>query len=430
MNVKTNPSSINGVISVPGSKSHTIRACLFASLSEGVSVIKNPLPSEDCLSALRLIKQFGATVKQKENEWIIEGIGNKWPQLGEVIDVGNSGTLMHFIAGIVSTIKGYSVITGDSSICKRPIEQQLIGLRQLGAEAFTTRENIDAPPVIIRGPIHSGVARITGELSQHVSGILIGAALTEGKTRIELTNPKELPFLKMTIDWLSSVGITVEYDKEKYSWLEIVGPNKFDSFQREIPSDWEGVAFPLAAAILTNSNLKINNLDFSDSQGDKVIVEVFQKMGGNIKINPIDKSLTVTGGNKLHGISLNCSDFPDALPMLSVVAAFSEGTSRFYDIGICRLKETDRITLMKRELEKLGAVVTEGDTYLEVQGGNKLHGGEVESYKDHRIAMAMAVCGMALKEDHVVVKDAECCSVSFPNFYKTMNTIGANFTIE
>jgi len=430
MIVTTKPSSIHGELSVPGSKSHTIRACLFAALGTGTSVIENPLPSADCLSALRTVEQFGAKVIQKPTQWIIEGIGAKWKQPGFVIDVGDSGTLLHFITGIVATLEGYSVITGDKSICKRPIEQQLLGLRQLGAEAFTTRKNVDAPPVIIKGPVHAGCTHIEGKLSQHVSGILMAGALTQGTTRIELSNPKEIPFVKMTIDWLASAGIKVRYDQERFRWLEIDGPNNFPPISRVIPSDWEGVAFPLAAAMLTSSTLTITHLDYSGSQGDAAIVDIFKQMGGNITIDSSTNSLTVQGGESLHGVTVNCSDFPDALPMLSVVAAFVQGTSRFIDIGVCRLKESDRVTLMKRELEKLGADIVEGPDFMEVHGGHPLHGGVVESYDDHRIAMAMSVCGMALQEGNVMVKDAECCSVSFPGFYELMNKVGAAFVLE
>lgn len=419
-------------MSVPGSKSHTIRACIFAALSTGESHIVNPLPSADCLSALKVISDFGAKVRKGDNEWIVKGIGAHWKIPGFVVDVGDSGTLLCFVTGLAGTIPGYTVITGDKSICTRPIGQELSGLRQLGAQAFTTRDGIDAPPVIVKGPIHSGTARIEGKLSQHVSGLLLAGALTEGRTRIEPVDPKEIPFVKMTIDWLGSVGVKVSYDTEKLSWLEVEGPNVFPPINRAIPSDWEGVAFPLAAAILTHSTLRIDHIDCSGSQGDEAIVSVLQDMGADITLDKEQECLIVKGGAKLHGISVDCGNFPDALPILCVVAAFAEGTSRFTDIGVCRLKETDRITLMRTELEKLGAEVIEGPDFMEVHGGKPLHGAIVDSYDDHRIAMALAVCGMALgKDEHIVVNDAECCAVSFPEFYKTMNAVGAAFeTIE
>lgn len=421
-----------GEISVPGSKSHTIRACLFAGLAQGQSRIMNPLPSGDCLSAVRVLREFGCTVELCGKDWIINGIGNSWNQPGFVIDVGNSGTLLYLLSGIVSTIPGYSILTGDKSICTRPIEDLLQAIRQLGAQAFTTRNSVDAPPVIIKGPIKPGTVKLKGTLSQYVSGLLIAGSLVEGKTRIELSNPKEIPFIMMTITWLNSMGVSVDYDKYYFKWLEVSGPNQFKPFEISIPSDWEGVAFPLVAAIITDSAIIIDNIDTSDTQGDRAIVDVLRDMGANIEIDIDNRRLLVKGGNRLHGIMYNLSNFPDALPILAVAASFAEGISRFTDIGVCRLKESDRISLMKKELMKFGVDVMEGEDYLEIHGfgGQGMHGAEVESYDDHRIAMALAVCGLAMEPGQiVVVKDAECCDVSFPKFFEVMNTIGAEFTI-
>lgn len=430
MKILSKNAKLSGSISVPGSKSHTIRACLFAALANGESHILNPLESADCLGALDLIKNFGCKVEVRDDVWIINGIGSHWKQPSFVVDVKNSGTLLHFVTGILSTISGYSVITGDKSICTRPIQEQLRGLEELGAKAFTTRDSIDAPPVIINGPVKAGTAHLTGRLSQHVSGILMAGALTMGKTRIELSDPKEIPFAKMTISWLNSVGINVDYDKKDFKWLEIEGPNEFTTISKAMPSDWEGVAFPLAAAVLTGSEITIDNIDISKTQGDREIVNVLKSMGANIEINEEQCKLYVHKSNELNGITANLSNYPDALPMLSVVASFANGVSRFTDIGICRLKETDRIALMNKELTKLGVKVVEGQDYLEIHGckGVGMHGGEVESYDDHRIAMALAVLGLALpKGEEVVVNEAQCCAVSFPNFYSTMNKINANF---
>lgn len=431
MKIESTKHSLQGALSVPGSKSHTIRACLFAALGDGTSYVRNPLPSQDGLSALNIAKSFGCRVKQERDVWVIEGIGSKWPQPGFVVDCGNSGTLLYLCTGILSTIPGISIITGDKSICTRPIEDELKAIRMLGADAYTTRKEKDAPPAIIEGPVKAGTTRLKGNLSQHVSGLLLAGALTEGVTRIELEEPKEVPFVMMTVSWLESLGIHVDYDREKNSWYEIKGPNRFSAIDRAMPSDWEGVAFPLAAGILTNSPVKIENIDTSDVQGDKAIVDIFRSMGADIVLDEEECSVSVKSVRyPLKPIEANLSDYPDALPMLSVAAAFAEGTSRFTDIGVCRLKESDRIKLMHVELNRLGVDVTEGPDYLEVhgKGGRGMHGAVCESYDDHRIAMALAVCGLALPEgESIIVNDAECCSVSFPGFYDTMNSVGACF---
>lgn len=432
MKVIAKHSQLSGAITVPGSKSHTIRACLFSGLAKGISHVYNPLPSEDCLSAVRLIRSFGCKVDIKPREWVIEGIGAPWPQPGFVVDVGDSGTLLSFATGIAGTLPGYSVITGDASICKRPIKDLLEGLKQAGAEAFTTRESVDAPPAIIKGPIHAATVKEKGILSQHVSGMLMAGALTPGKTRIALSEPKEIPFVMMTVEWLESVGIHVNYDHEKHMWYEISGPNTFPTIDRTIPSDWEGVAFPVVAALLTGSEITVEHVDVTSSQGDKAIINVLASMGADIDLDVRKEHLIVHPSSHFHGITVSLSDFPDALPALSVFASFAKGDTKFTDIGVCRLKESDRIELMHKELGKLGVPCDEGPDYLVVHGteGKGIHGGVVESYGDHRIAMAFACMGLALRHNETLtINNAECCAVSFPHFFETMNKIHAGFEI-
>ena len=226
----------------------------------------------------------------------------------------------------------------------------------------------------------------------------------------------------------------------------------FPAIDRTIPSDWEAVAFPLVAALLTDSEIVIENIDSSGSQGDEAIVEILRSVGANIQWNKDREQLIVRGGIKAgdgfgrlsaehfpdRTLRINCAGFPDAVPALSVIACFIEGTTIIEDIGVCRKKETDRITVMCHELTKLGAFVEEGEDYMIIHGHSpltpdgkvnpefKIHGGTVDSFKDHRVAMSFAVMGLALQES-VTVKDAECCAVSFPDFFPKMGALGAGF---
>lgn len=435
MNVLSRKKTLSGYLTVPGSKSHTIRSVLFAALASGTSTIRNPLPSADGLSCMNVVQAFGAKVTIEEGIWTVTAPSGGLTLPSRVVDVGNSGSVLYFITPIAATLPGWTVVTGDSSICTRPIQALLNALSQLGAEGFTTRPNIDSPPVVVKGPFQPGNVVLEGNLSQYVSGILMAAPRLEGRTCISLTNPKEKPFLKMTCQWLKSVGIGVTYNESSLDYFEITGPQAFNSFDRTIPSDWEGVAFPLVAAVITGSRLEIRNIDCSGSQGDEAIVDVLRTMGGDIVLDTERETLIVNGSSSgkapvlLNGGEFACADFPDALPSLAVAACFAEGDTRLVDIGVCRLKETDRITLMKRELEKLGASLEEGPDWLLIRGtgGKGLHGGTVESYDDHRIAMALSVAGLAIKGEGVIVKGAECCAVSFPNFYETLNGVGAGF---
>jgi len=432
MKVISRKNALAGTITVPGSKSHTIRACIFATLSTGTSIIRNPLPSADCLSCAEAMRAFGATITLEPGVWTVtapEG-GIRIPS--SVVDVGNSGSVLYFMTPVAATLPGWTVMTGDASLCTRPIRGLLTALNELGAEGFTTRPDVDAPPAVIRGPFRPGTVELEGNLSQHVSGLMIAAARLEGTTVINLRKPKETPFLKMTVDWMASVGVRVVHDPERLDHFEITGPQAYRAFDRAMPSDWEGVAFPLVAAIITGSRIEIADVDLSGSQGDAAIVDILRDMGADVGIDAARAALVINGKGSFAGLRggiYNCAGFPDALPALAVAACFAEGDTTLTDVGVCRLKETDRVSVMRRELSILGASLEEGPDWLTIHGtgGRGLHAGDVDSHDDHRVAMALAVAGLAITGPGVSIRGAECCAVTFPDFYGIMNKIGAGF---
>ena len=443
-------SQLSGHITVPGSKSHTIRALILAAMAEGTSHISNPLPSNDCLSTAAAVKKVGAQVDfgdaaGSEAVWTVKGAGAGLHLPDEAIDVGNSGSLMYFLCPVLSTLKGECTFTGDESICRRPVNHLIDALCQFGANGRSLNKGPDGapgttPPFSFCGPIDVNKKLVTeGALSQYISGFMMAASRLNGTLKMELTNPKETPYLTMTKLWLESVGVPVKIS-EDFKHIEVTGPVPFKAFDRAVPSDWEGVAFPLVAALISGSEITIDNVDGSGSQGDDKIVEVLQSVGADIEWRREEGKLIVRGGKKLSTAALpggtltvDMSSFPDAICALAVAACFMEGKVEFTDIDICRKKETDRIKAMVSELTKLGAKLTdEGDRLVVFgDGGLSLHGGEVESYKDHRIVMSLACLGLGLAAgESVIVKDAEWCSVTFPHFFEVMNGIGAGFEVE
>ncbi|MDR1748451.1 MAG: 3-phosphoshikimate 1-carboxyvinyltransferase [Spirochaetaceae bacterium] len=471
MKIETAFSSLSGSLSVPGSKSHTIRACIFAALAEGVSHIRNPLASEDCLSCVSSIRELGAEVKMTSVKvtsvnstsvnstsaepapgvWTIRGAGSRLHLPENIVDVGNSGSVLYFLAPVAAVFDGYSVFTGDASIRTRPVMHMADALIQLGAECVPTRPGVNAPPLVIKGRMKPGRVVTSGTLSQYVSGIMIAASLMEGRTEIELTAPGETPYLKMTADWLRSLGTELSVDDENWRHITVTGPNRFPAFDRTIPSDWEGAAFPLLAALITDSVLEIENIDCSGSQGDAVIVDLLKCMGADLELDESAARLTVRGGNmargelargetsgpyrgRLRGISADCSSIPDAVPALATLACFCEGETLLTNIGVCRHKETDRIALMCRELSRLGAQISEGEDFLRIRGHDRrdprftLHGASVDCCRDHRVAMSLACAGLGIKNGSVSISDAECCNVSFPGFFETMESVEAKFS--
>ena len=454
MKISSQKSKLSGRVSVPGSKSHTIRALILASLAEGTSHIKNPLPSNDCLSTVQAVKQIGAEVSLPEGQsatsgtaasspavWTVRGAGKNLHLPDSLIDVGNSGSLMYFLCPVLSTLAGECTFTGDESICKRPVNHLIDALNQLGGKASSLAEGGVTPPFKFCGPIDVNKTLTTdGKLSQYISGFMMATSRLNGTLHINLTDPKETPYLTMTKIWLESVGVpcTISEDFKK---ITVTGPVAIKAFDKTVPSDWEAVAFPLVVALISGSEIVIEGIDGSGSQGDDKIVEVLQRVGADINWNKEDCTLTVRGREGGKGLSaknlpdgvfrVTISPFPDAICALAVAACFVEGTTVITDVEICRKKETDRIWAMKTELRKLGADIEEGDDCLIIhghEGGAGLHGGQVESYKDHRIAMSLACLGLGLPAGQsVIINDAESCSVSFPHFFEVMNSIGAGF---
>lgn len=437
MKVDSKKSVLSGSIVVPGSKSHTIRALILATMADGVSHISNPLPSNDCLSTVAAARQIGAEITfENNNLWTVHGAGKNLHLPQDKINVGNSGSLMYFLCPVLSTMSGECVFTGDESICKRPVSHLIDALNQLGAKACCL-ENDKTPPFKFNGPIDVNKNLETeGALSQYISGFMMAASKLNGDLKISLKNPKETPYLTMTKLWLEKVGVKSEISAD-FKKITVHGPVEIKAFDETVPSDWEGVAFPLIAALISGSKIVINNVDGSGSQGDDKIVEVLKSVGADILWDKKAATLTVCGGNQLstknceNGIlKIDVSSFPDAICALSTIACFIEGTTILTDVEICRKKETDRVKAMISELSKLGGKLEEGDDCLIIHGvpREQMKGACCESYKDHRIAMSLACFGLGLKEgETVTINDAECCSVSFPHFYEEMNKLGAGF---
>lgn len=448
MKIKAYPSILSGHITVPGSKSHTIRALILSSMAEGVSKIKNPLASNDCLSTLNAINQIGAFSEKipSENVWKITGAGKNLHLPDDVVNVGNSGSLMYFLSPILATMNGWCVFTGDESIRTRPVNHLVEALKCVGAQAFCINEK-GTPPFIFKGPFNiEKILKTDGKLSQYISGFMMAATRMNGKMNFELTDPKETPYLTMTKIWLEKFGVNVEISKD-FKNICVSGPVQIKGFDVSIPSDWEAVAFPLEAALISKSKIVIDNVDSSGTQGDDKIVEILQKVGADIVWNKEKCTLTVNGGKMLstknllnQTLNVNISAFPDAICALSAIATCIEGKTVITDIEICRKKETDRIKAMTSELSKLGAKIYEKDDSLIIEGHSPylsdgsenpefmLHGAKVESFKDHRIAMSLSCLSMALKKDeHIEINDAECSSVSFPDFFEKMSELGCKF---
>lgn len=411
-------STLGGGVKIPGSKSHTIRALAFALLADGESEIESPLVSSDTISGLGMIKSLGAEVRDTGNSWIVKGTGGLIAPPADVVDVGNSGTSLYIGLGIASLSEGYTVFTGDSQIRSRPAAGLIRSLSDLGADVISTRGN-GKPPVIVRGRLKGGETSIEAVTSQYLTSLLIAAPLAKGVSRIKVPLLNEKPYVEMTLDWLSRLGIDV--DNRDFKEFIVHPDQKYSTFSVEIPADFSSATFFLAAAAVTGCELTLTGLDFNDTQGDKEVVNILKRMGASVDIN--GRTMTIKGG-QLRGGEFDLNAIPDALPALSAVACYAEGETRFVNVAQARLKETDRIKVMHDELLRMGADIEELPDGLLIRGC-KLRGAAVSGHSDHRVVMALSVAALGA-EWETVIDTAEAVSVTFPEFMTLMTGCGAD----
>jgi 3-phosphoshikimate 1-carboxyvinyltransferase len=418
-------STLSGEISVTTSKSHTMRAILLAAMAEGRSRVRHPLPSPDAAAMITACRALGANITEHTDELEIVGTGGTLRTPPDVIDVGNSGQVLRFGAAMAARLPLYTVFTGDSSVrAIRPMQPLLDALNALGAFAASTKGDGKAP-IIVRGPVRAGRVRMDGADSQPVSAMLMLAACLDGSTEIEVDNPGETPWIDMTLYWLDKLG--VEYEHRDYARYRVTGRGVWPGFDYAVPGDWSSAAFPLAAALVTGSEITLRNMDIRDPQGDKAVLDIFRRMGADIAVDEAARTVAVRRCAGLHGIEVDVNAAIDALPVLAAVACFADSPTTITGAAIARRKESDRIAAISAELGKMGANISEFGDGLTVCPA-KLHGAETESRHDHRIAMSLAVAGLAC--GGTVVHDAACAAKSFPGFASAMQGLGANINEE
>lgn len=422
-------SLLSGTVAIPGSKSHTIRAVAIASLADGTSIIRNPLISNDTLSAVEAYRAFGAKIDTNNpSSWQIQGIAGRIEAKQIQIDVGNSGTTMNLAIGTAALAQPDTEIslTGDYQIQYRPVGTLINSINDLGANAHCLKDN-DCPPLIVSGRLSGGKTSMECQTSQYLSSLLLACPLASGTTELTIPLLYEPDYARITLDWLDRQKINYEM-KDDLSFFRIPGNQSYKPFDLSIPADFSSATFFLCAAALVGRNVIIKGLDFSDRQPDKAVVDYLKKMGADIRITP--EGVRVNDSH-LKGVDIDMNRTPDALPAMAVTAAFARGTTRLLNVPQARKKETDRITCMAEELTKLGADVKELPDGLVIHGsgGKDLKPWPVSGRHDHRIVMALSIAGMAM-QGTLDIDTAEAMNVTFPEYTKLMTRLGADFVLQ
>jgi 3-phosphoshikimate 1-carboxyvinyltransferase len=399
------PSLLQGAAIPPPSKSHTLRAILFGLLAEGESEVVDPLPSPDTEAMLRAISLVGGSYRREGNRLWIQG--GELSAAPDVIDCGNSGQVLRFMGAVAGLIPAYTVFTGDESIrTRRPAAALVDGLTQLGAFAVSTRGNGYAP-LVIRGAIRGERAEIDGEDSQPVSGLLMAAVRAPHPIEISVRNPKETPWIGLTLQWLKERGVRVE--REGFSRFR-VEPRAIAPFHYQVARDYSSAAFVLAAGLIAGRAVAVEGLDPADAQGDKRVVEW---MGGRMRV---ERGL-------FRGGTFDLDEAIDALPVMAALGCYGEAETVLYNGAIARKKESDRIRAMAVELQKMGGDIEEREEGLRIRP-RPLKGARLFSHHDHRVALALAVAALGAAGESEI-DGVECVEKSFPGFMEELSRLGA-----
>jgi 3-phosphoshikimate 1-carboxyvinyltransferase len=419
-------SVLNGLINCPPSKSYTHRAVVVSSLSEGESLLVNPLRSRDTNATINGCKALGVDIRDRIDKIAVIGRSAFSPP-DNVINVENSGTTLRFLTPMSALVhEGYTVLTGDESIRKRPMSPILLALRNLGVECYSTRFNGLAPLCIRGGGISGGNIRISGTISsQFLSGLLISGVYAKSELEIQVEGKQvSRPYLESTISTMKEFGIRVKRSKD-YKFFTI-GNGTYRARSFKVPGDFSSAALLLSAGAMLADELIISGLDFSMPQGDLHIVDILKRMGSSIKVNRNQGEIKVSKSESFEGGEFDLSDTPDLLPVVAILSLNSRRPIRIIGISHARYKETDRVAIIGSELPKLGIDTKMEDDAIVFSNSGQLKSAYLESHNDHRLFMSFVIA--AMMTDKSLVRGAESVDVSFPSFLTEMKKLGGKIS--
>jgi len=415
---------LKGEVCAPSSKSYTQRMLIASSLSSGTSKISGPLISDDTDATLRAVKALGAKVKGAKACWTVDG-ASTLKGAKEPIDCGESGATLRFMIPVAALAAESSVFLLGSSLEQRPTEPLLGSLEQLGVKTSIEKVGIKPSIKVQGGGIAGGNTSIRGDVSsQFISGLMFACPLARRDTEITLTTPLESKgYVEMTGEVLAKHGIEVIASAD-YSQIRIPSRQTYKACDDRVPGDFSSAAFLLVAAAITRSEVTVKNLDYSLVQGDKAIMGILKQMG--VKGKVCSSQIEIKGiGEPLEALDVSAKDTPDLVPVCSALACYAKGISRIHNAQRLKLKESDRLSSLYLELRKMGANIIMDEDSLIIKGPCKLHGSDIGSHNDHRIAMACTVAALGA-EGETRIHDAECVKKSYPRVFNDLRSLGAN----
>ena len=424
MKLRTNSKGLKGTIRVPGDKSISHRSIIFGSLAKGETKVYDILRGEDVLSTIQVFRDLGVSIQDDGDVIRIQGVGFQGLQTPTApLDMGNSGTSIRLISGVLAGQDFAVTMVGDDSLSKRPMDRVAIPLRQMGVEIAGQGER-DCPPLHEKGTHQLQVIhyRLPVASAQVKSALIFAALQAEGEsTIIEKEKTRD-----HTEDMIRQFGGEIQIDGKT---IHIQGGQEFQGQTVIVPGDISSAAFWLVAGlILPDSVIKIENVGINQTRTG--ILDVIQEMGGDLTVEDRDEkavsaSLTVKTSS-LKGIRIDGELIPrliDELPIIALLATQANGQTVIADAEELRVKETDRIQVVADSLNAMGANVVPTEDGMIITGPTPLHGADLETFGDHRIGMMAAIAALLVSEGNVMLDRAEAINTSYPSFFEDLETL-------
>lgn len=404
---------LNARVTMPGSKSYTQRAMIMAALAEGDSCLQRPLLSEDTGYLTEALRLLGAGIQIHNGDMLVQGTAGRISNPKKEIYLGNNGTAMRLLTTVVCLGKGEFLLTGAPRLLERPVQPLLTALNTLGVEARSEGKQ-GFPPVVIRADgLQGGKIQIRSiESSQYVSSLLISSPFARDDFVLELQGTiPSMPYVEMTTALMKQFGVQV--DKESPNRFSIKNGQRYKGITCRIEGDVSSASYFFLAAVLCQGRVSVEPIIPNTLQGDIGFLKVLEELGCGVIRG--DHWVEVTGGRLKSGeIIVDFGDMPDMVPTLAILAACRSGRTIIKNVAHLRIKESNRLEALVRELTKTGIKAEETEDGLKIEGGRP-HGAEIETYNDHRIAMSFAVLGLIVPG--MKIKDPDCVQKSFPGFW-------------
>ena len=412
-------SRLNAAVRVPGSKSYTQRALLIASLAQGRSLLRNALISEDTGNLLEALRLLGAKIIPQGEDFLVTGTGGRIGPAAEPIYLGNNGTATRFLLSVLCLGNGDYRVSGTPRLCERPVKALLKALGSLGGR-WTCLEKEGYLPLVIHGSgIRGGkVIFDDPDSSQYISSLLISAPYAAGDVEIEVRGSlASRPYLDLTREAMKEFGVRVEMGGENH--FRVRGGQRYRGTEYSVEGDASSASYFFLAAALCRGTVCVSPLSRGSLQGDGRFLHLLERLGCSVSFGG---SWTEVKGNPLPSgeFVFDMGDMPDMVPTLAVLSAVRPGRTVIRNAAHLRVKESNRLEAMARELAKTGIRAEETDDGLVIEGGTP-RGAEVETYQDHRIAMSFAMLGLVVPG--IRVRDGSCVGKSFPGFWEEMKKL-------